>query len=436
MPRPKVKSRIASSKNRTKFGTFTTRSEVNAKESIDNAENALEWYQGVDRGLKFSFNTGNSRTNLWKKRKAQEQLQQEAKQIRTLKEMWSIKICNRKEAPLILHDNEHKEREDTITKEMARLQPYEMQRLSSVYIRNIDYMSYCIRGWAKDFLVQGSLSSHRQGKHSKRLSLLNDEDISLAARTWLRSASPKDRSPLSLKKELEAAIFSKLLGVPVTISETTVLKFMHLWGFRNRAIEQQVYFDGHEREDVKEYRKSWASRMINYRKKMDQYCGNEMEIVIPPEQLEIWDSRHVMVTHDEVYFYTNDDMLCVWLEDSESMIKKKGQGGSIIVSDFLCLCHGPLRLTEEDSIQLGLEQYTRVIIKPGNTRNSYWKSENMVRQLVEKAIPIFNFLYPRCIGMIQFTNHNAYALDALVCSRMTLNPKVEKDYNFKDGWFI
>ncbi|CAG8857669.1 26593_t:CDS:2, partial [Gigaspora margarita] len=132
-------------------------------------------------------------------------------------------------------------------------------------------------------------------------------------------------------KELEATIFPKLLGVPVTISETTTRKFMHLWGFRKRAIGQQIYFDGHEREDVQEYHKSWAPRMINYRKKMDQYCGDEIEIVIPPELLEIWDSRHVMVTHDKVYFYANDDMSYVWLEDSESVIKKKGQGGSIMV---------------------------------------------------------------------------------------------------------
>ncbi|CAG8601213.1 90_t:CDS:2, partial [Scutellospora calospora] len=360
--RSKVKSRIASGKILTKIGTFTTRSDVNAEESelfgvtregLQNyALKALEWYQGADRDLKFFFNNGNSRTNLWKKRKAQEQLQQEAKQMRTLEEMWGIKICNRKEVPLILYYDEYEECEDTIIqsqqlienrynelkhklhglqnakKEMASLQSYEVQRLTSVCqyfrllldsekkmkasnqvanifwkdIRNIDYMSRCVRGWAKDFLVQGSLSSHQQGKHSKKLSLLSDEDISLAAR------------------------------------------------FHKRAVEQQVYFDGHEREDVQEYRKSWAPRMINYRKKMDQYCGDEMEIVIPPERLEIWDSRYVMVTHDEVYFYANDDMSYVWLEDSESVIKKKGQGGSIMVSDFLCPCHGPLRLTEEDSI--------------------------------------------------------------------------------------
>ncbi|CAG8743588.1 2466_t:CDS:2, partial [Gigaspora rosea] len=34
------------------------------------------------------------------------------------------------------------------------------------------------------------------------------------------------------------------------------------------------------------------------------------------------------------------------------------------------------------------------------------------------------------------TNYNAYALDALVYSRMILHPKVEPKIIFKDGWFI
>ncbi|CAG8781248.1 9547_t:CDS:2, partial [Gigaspora rosea] len=71
----------------------------------------------------------------------------------------------------------------------------------------------------------------------------------------------------------------------------------------------------------------------------------------------------------------------------------------------------------------------QVIIKPGQRADSYWKSEDIVKQLHEKAIPIFNALHSG-------TNHNAYALDALVCSRMTLHPKVEKKFKFKDGWFI
>ncbi|CAG8798414.1 31655_t:CDS:2 [Gigaspora margarita] len=74
---------------------------------------------------------------------------------------------------------------------------------------------------AKDFLEQGTLPSHQQGKHAKRALLLDDEDIKLAARIWLHSISPKDHSPLALKKELETNIFPKLLGVLITILEKT-----------------------------------------------------------------------------------------------------------------------------------------------------------------------------------------------------------------------
>ncbi|CAG8616986.1 16706_t:CDS:2, partial [Cetraspora pellucida] len=369
--------------------------------------------------------------------------------MRTLDEMWGVKTQDKGKMPILSYREEisaqsqrqmqriedrYNELKNQLRnlqnakKTLAKSQPYEVQRLTSIFhyfrllldgekkikasekiadaiwkdIRNTEYMSRCIRGWAKDFLEQGTLPSHQQGKHAKRESLLDDEDLKLAAY----------RSPLSLKKELETNIFPKLLGVPITISETTTRKFMHLWGFHKKTIGQQIYFDGHEREDVKEYRKEWASRMMNYRKKMEQYNGDEMEIVIPPERLEIWDTRHVLVTHDEAYFYANDDNSSFWVEDKESIIKKKGQGSTIMVSDFLCPCHGPLCLTEADATRLGLEREARVIIKPGQHADGYWKSKNMS------------------------TNHNAYALNALVCSRMTFYLKVKDKFKYKDGWFI
>ncbi|CAG8484505.1 30080_t:CDS:2 [Gigaspora margarita] len=258
---------------------------------------------------------------------------------------------------------------------LAKSQPYKD-------IRNTEYMSHYIKGWLKNFLEQGTLPRHQQRKHAKRELLLDDEDLKLVACTWLHSILTKDHFPLALKKELETNIFSKLLG---------------------------IYFDGYERKDVREYYKGWAIRMINYQKKMEQYDSDEMENVIPLEQLEIWDMCHVLVTHDEAYFYTNDDNLFIWVEDKESIIKKKGQESAIMASDFLCAYHGPLHLTEADTIQLG---------------------KNMVQQLRKKTIPIFNTLRPECIGIS--TNHNAYALDVLVCSRMTLYPKVENKFKFKD----
>ncbi|CAG8716272.1 18338_t:CDS:2 [Gigaspora rosea] len=91
---------------------------------------------------------------------------------------------------------------------------------------------------------------------------------------------------------------------------------------------------------------------------MEQYSGNKMEITIPPERLEIW----ILATY--------------WLP-----------------------MMNPLRITEADAIQLGLDQRARVIIKLGQA-NSYWKSKDMVKQFHEKAITIFNFLHPEYIDIV------------------------------------
>lgn len=69
-----------------------------------------------------------------------------------------------------------------------------------------------------------------------------------------------------------------------------------------------------------------------------------------------------------------------------------------MVSDFLCECHGPLQLPKETADQLRLPEKARVIIQPGKNKDGWWKSTDMVKQLKEKALPIFEALHPGCIG--------------------------------------
>ena len=70
-----------------------------------------------------------------------------------------------------------------------------------------------------------------------------------------------------------------------------------------------------------------------------------------------------------------------------------------MISDFLCPCHGPMKVTDQQARENGLTSPSaREIIKAGKNRDGWWKSEDMVRQLKEKAIPIFNILHPGCIG--------------------------------------
>ena len=67
--------------------------------------------------------------------------------------------------------------------------------------------------------------------------------------------------------------------------------------------------------------------MLEYKKFMDTYKGDNMEEVISPKLRIEWESKHVLVTHDKCTFYSNDTKASMWMEDGESITKKKGQGG-------------------------------------------------------------------------------------------------------------
>jgi hypothetical protein len=71
-------------------------------------------------------------------------------------------------------------------------------------------------------------------------------------------------------------------------------------------------------------------------------------------------------------FFT-DRRSFVWVEDGQVVLRKKGQGKSLMVSDFLCECHGalynPLRNNEK----------VRTIMAPGSgvSDDGWWTNENL-----------------------------------------------------------
>jgi hypothetical protein len=144
-----------------------------------------------------------------------------------------------------------------------------------------------------------------------------------------------------------------------------------------------------------------------------------------------------MVTHDESTFYSNDGKEKSWFMEQEVQLQPKGPGGSIMVSEFQCACHGTMRYNG---------QVSRTLFYAGTNRDGYWTYEHLVNQLEEQAIPIFRSLHPDCKGLFIFdqsSNHTAYSADALVASRMTLNDKryrlyksEKPKYHFKDTTFI
>ena len=85
-----------------------------------------------------------------------------------------------------------------------------------------------------------------------------------------------------------------------------------------------MYFDGHEREDVVAYRKTFVEKLSNLDRRCI-YSGHE-PILYPNEK------PLIIVHHDESTFYANADQSCYWADDSVTILKQKSLGQSIMVS--------------------------------------------------------------------------------------------------------
>ncbi|CAG8802706.1 7422_t:CDS:2, partial [Cetraspora pellucida] len=123
----------------------------------------------------------------------------------------------------------------------------------------------------------------------------------------------------------------------------------------------------------------------------------------------------------------NEDLLC-----------SKHPVRSIMVSAFLCLCHGLLQLSDKQMIANSHIKYKEIFVLRSTQLDGYWKSEHMLKQLEEHAIPIFEVLHPGCIGVFCFdqsTNHNAMAENALVATKINLGSRGLQP-KMCNGWYF
>lgn len=290
-----------------------------------------------------------------------------------------------------------------------------------------------IRSWANQWLNKGTIITSKRGRHAKIRSLLLHEDFKLRVTEYLRMH----------KFELNVADFVKFiedevipaLGIEekTNISYSTARGWLHILGWEYKDHSKNIYFDGHEREDVVLYRYQFLQQWAELRKRMATYEGENLDQIIlpvlPHGVLEI-----IPITHDESIFYANDDVTKAWGPADENRIRRKSQGLSIHVSDFLCESIGRLQLSEEECIiNNSLPDGERLVyteacvtMYPGTNRDGWWTSKDVVKQVKERAIPIFERTHPGKVALFMFDNscnHNAFAEDALIVSRM----------NIKDG---
>jgi hypothetical protein len=316
------------------------------------------------------------------------------------------------------------------------------ERIASVLFpdRNSVHSGRLIRRWAQCFVESGELSVHSQGKFVKKKWLIHDEDVQRILRSFVRSEPDVSLTSSTLASWVNANLHERLgLDCSLSISSRTGQRWLNILGLRFGKFIEGLYNDGHEQEDVIRYRNDFLERMSTYEKRMIQYEGDFMEREVLPVLEE--DSRPlILVTHDESCFGSNDGRSYCWLNDQNKQIRPKGNGRSVMVSAFLCECHGMLRLTDDlHKTHPNVPVDSTIFLKPGANAEGFWKNSDLIAQVKEKAIPVFKLLHPNCDGLFMFDNsqnHHAKAPDALNANGMNLTNGGAKQRLMRDGWYL
>jgi len=119
------------------------------------------------------------------------------------------------------------------------------------------------------------------------------------------------------------------------------------WHYQKK--KSGMYLDGHEREDVVTYQKAFLECWAEYEKRMITYDKDGLVNTCPTGfTVPGGRFRLVLVTHDESTFYANDRHKTRWTHTSETPTpERKGEGASLMVSDFLVPEWGWLKDDEE-----------------------------------------------------------------------------------------
>ena len=192
----------------------------------------------------------------------------------------------------------------------------------------------------------------------------------------------------------------------VSVCEETARVWLHQLGFFQRNHQKGVFFDGHDRGDVMQYRNQFLEQLSELDKKTttpDQ----------PSPQLEDGEKPLLRIVHDESTLYANADQTRFWSDGEQQLLRQKSLGQSIMVSDFTVEEHGYLR---EECME------ARVLLE---TQTDGYFNSNMFLHQVDKALEIFEQKYPDYVGLFMFDIapcHKKVQEDALNVERMNVRP--------------
>jgi hypothetical protein len=218
-----------------------------------------------------------------------------------------------------------------------------------------------------------------------------------------------------------------------TVGRETSRAWLKELGFKRINRKKGMYYDGHDRPDVQHYlHQEYLPALESVASRRRRYVGGNMEVVIEREEKAQQEVR--VYFHDESMYHTNDIAKYYYGQEDDQELPRKGIGRCVHVSDFIGEEHGFLDLNKilpadqladmKHSGVLPENTKSRMIIYPGKNSNEWWDCQQLLVQ-VEHFIGLFEIVHPVDVCMIVFdcsANHQAFADNALVVSRMNVKP--------------
>ena len=189
------------------------------------------------------------------------------------------------------------------------------------------YRAISIRDWADHYLLHSELPLLRQGKFQKTKSLIDDEDVRAACLSFLRSISAEQRNADSFQRWINSELKSRVgIDYDLSVTKRTAINWLVKLEFRYQEYRQgSAYVDGHERPDVVAHRIRFVDEMTEWKRRMETYVGDDMEICIEPE-LPSGERKVVLVTQDECIFQAHDGNRRIWQEESKKNLRLFSRG--------------------------------------------------------------------------------------------------------------
>ena len=196
--------------------------------------------------------------------------------------------------------------------------------------------------WRATFLANsGSFPETLQGRYQRTGILWQNEELNKKASTFVRA-----NKAIKGRPNMKVACFARWVnenlplnhalepGYPRQISQEIARKWLHELGFCVLDSKKGTYVDGHERQDVTDYRAEFLRKMValgflNSENSPTPEAAHSLpkDIDIPPaEQI----AKTIILFHDESTFQANDCERTQWGQTGEHILVPKSRGAGIM----------------------------------------------------------------------------------------------------------